>query len=145
MADSTVAPSPEYKWGFVTDIETDSAPKGLDEGTVRFISAKKKEPEWMLEARLKAYRHWLTMKEPTWAAVKYDPIDYQASSYFSAPKKNLNEGKSLNDLDPELLKTFERLGIPLPSKSELVESPSTPFLTASPSGQLTKTCWPSMG
>lgn len=120
MGDNTsVSTSPEYKWGFVTDIETDSAPKGLNEGTIRFISAKKQEPEWMLEARLKAYRHWLTMTEPTWAAVKYDPIDYQDTSYYSAPKKNENEGKSLNDLDPELLKTFERLGIPLTEQKRI--------------------------
>lgn len=119
MGDTSVTTSPEYKWGFVTDIETDSAPKGLNEGTIRFISAKKQEPEWMLEARLKAYRHWLTMTEPTWAAVKYDPIDYQDTSYYSAPKKNENEGKSLNDLDPELLKTFERLGIPLTEQKRI--------------------------
>jgi Fe-S cluster assembly protein SufB len=101
----------EYKWGFVTDIEADSAPPGLSEDTVRFISKKKNEPQWMLDWRLKAYRHWLTMEEPhAWPMIKYPPIDYQASSYFSAPKPKLN---SLDEVDPELLKTYEKLGIPL--------------------------------
>ena len=103
----------EYKYGFTTDIEVDELPKGLSEDIVREISRRKKEPEFMLEARLKAYRYWLTMKEPTWAHVSYPPIDYQGIRYFSAPKKATEEKKSLNDLDPELLKTFERLGIPL--------------------------------
>jgi Fe-S cluster assembly protein SufB len=101
----------EYKWGFVTDIESESAPPGLSEDTVRFISKKKNEPQWMLDWRLKAYRHWLTMEEPhAWPMIKYPPIDYQASSYFSAPKPKLN---SLDEVDPELLKTYEKLGIPL--------------------------------
>src|ERR671913_80357 len=101
----------EYKWGFVTDIESESAPPGLSEDTVRFISKKKNEPQWMLDWRLKAYRHWLTMEEPhAWPMIKYPPIDYQASSYFSAPKPKLN---SLEEVDPELLKTYEKLGIPL--------------------------------
>ena len=84
--------SQEYKYGFITDIETDQAPPGLNEDIIRLISAKKNEPEWMLEFRLKAFRHWLTMKEPTWANIKYGPIDYQANSYYSAPKqkKKLN-------------------------------------------------------
>ncbi|MDQ3440879.1 MAG: Fe-S cluster assembly protein SufB, partial [Planctomycetota bacterium] len=101
----------EYRWGFVTDIESDSLPPGLSEDTVRFISKKKNEPQWMLDWRLKAYRHWLTMEEPhAWPMLKYPPIDYQASSYFSAPKPKLN---SLDEVDPELLKTYEKLGIPL--------------------------------
>jgi Fe-S cluster assembly protein SufB len=101
----------EYKWGFVTDIEADSLPPGLNEDTVRFISAKKKEPQWMLDWRLKAFRHWLTMEEPhAWPMLKYPPIDYQSASYFSAPKPKLN---SLEEVDPELLKTYEKLGIPL--------------------------------
>lgn len=86
---------------------------GLNEEIIRFISRKKDEPEWMLEYRLKAFRHWQTMKEPTWARVKYPPIDYQNARYYSAPKRNENEGKTLEQLDPELIKTFERLGIPL--------------------------------
>jgi Fe-S cluster assembly protein SufB len=102
----------EYKWGFVTEIETDEVPKGLNEEIIKTISAKKEEPEWLLEWRLKAYRHWLTLKEPKWAKVKYDPIDYQDIKYYSAPKKKpkLN---SLDEADPELIKTFEKLGIPL--------------------------------
>ncbi|HEX3358133.1 MAG TPA: hypothetical protein VHS31_14265, partial [Tepidisphaeraceae bacterium] len=100
----------EYKWGFVTDIEADSAPMGLNEDIVRFISQKKAEPQWMLDWRLKAYRHWLTMTEPhDWPMIKYPPIDYQASSYYSAPKKP----KTVDEVDPELLKTYEKLGIPL--------------------------------
>src|SRR5207249_506482 len=92
----------EYKWGFVTDIEADTLPPGLNEDTVRFISAKKQEPEWLLEWRLNAFRKWQTMTEPHWPNVKYDPIDYQSSIYFSAPKqkKVLN---SLDEVDPELL------------------------------------------
>jgi Fe-S cluster assembly protein SufB len=102
----------QYKYGFVTDIESDKAPKGLSEDTVRFISAKKNEPEWMLAWRLDAYRRWLTMKEPTWARVEHNKIDYQDLYYYSAPKKK--EGpKSLDEIDPEILKTYAKLGIPL--------------------------------
>jgi Fe-S cluster assembly protein SufB len=102
----------EYKYGFVTDIEAETLPPGLNEDVIRAISAKKQEPEWLLEFRLKAYRAWLDMKEPTWQNVHYDPIDYQAISYYSAPKKKpvLN---SLDEVDPELRSTFEKLGIPL--------------------------------
>ncbi len=100
----------QYKYGFVTDIESDKAPKGLNEDTVRFISAKKSEPEWMLNWRLDAYRRWLTMKEPTWARVDYPKINYQDYYYYAAPKKKLN---SLDEVDPEILKTYEKLGIPL--------------------------------
>ncbi len=103
----------EYKWGFVTDIEADSIPRGLSEDVVRLISAKKKEPEWLLEWRLKAYRHWLTMSEPTWANVHYPKIDYQDIIYYAAPKTKIDGPKSLDDVDPELLKTYEKLGIPL--------------------------------
>lgn len=102
----------QYKYGFVTDIESDKAPKGLDESTVRFISAKKGEPEWMLEWRLEAFRRWKTMQEPTWARVKYNPIPYQELYYYSAPKKK-PELASLDEVDPEILKTYEKLGIPL--------------------------------
>jgi len=102
----------EYKYGFVTDIEADTFPPGLDEDVIRALSAKKQEPEWMLEFRLKAYRAWLGMTEPTWHNVHYPAIDYQAISYYSAPKKKpvLN---SLDEVDPELRKTFDKLGIPL--------------------------------
>lgn len=102
----------EYKWGFITDIESDEAPKGLNEEIIRFISAKKNEPEWMLEWRLKAYRHWSKMEEPDWAKVSYDKIDYQDIRYYSAPKKKQSL-ESLDEADPELIKTFEKLGIPL--------------------------------
>src|SRR5215813_15084817 len=102
----------QYKYGFVTDVESEKAPKGLSEDTVRFISGKKNEPEWMLEWRLKAYRHWLTMREPTWARVSYKPIDYQDIYYYAAPKKKVGP-KSLDEIDPEILKTYEKLGIPL--------------------------------
>jgi Fe-S cluster assembly protein SufB len=104
--------SQEYKWGFVTDVEADSAPPGLNEEIIRFISAKKEEPEWMLEWRLKAYRGWLRMEEPRWAHVSHPPIDYQGASYYSAPKST-DRPKSLDEVDPELLKTYEKLGIPL--------------------------------
>jgi Fe-S cluster assembly protein SufB len=103
----------KYKYGFSTDIEMEFAPKGLNEDIVRFISAKKKEPEWMLEWRLKAYRHWLTMETPNWAKVGYPEINYQDVYYYAAPK-NMEDGpKSLDEVDPELLKTYEKLGIPL--------------------------------
>jgi Fe-S cluster assembly protein SufB len=110
--------SQEYKYGFITDIEADQAPPGLNEDIIRLISAKKNEPEWMLEFRLKAFRHWLTMKEPTWANIKYGPIDYQATSYYSAPKqkKKLN---SLDEVDPELRATFAKLGISLEEQKRL--------------------------
>ncbi len=108
----------EYKYGFVTDIEADVAPPGLTEDIIRFISAKKEEPEWMLEWRLKAFRHWLTMQEPTWANVHYPPIDYQAIRYYAAPKqkKKLN---SLDEVDPELRETFAKLGISLEEQKRL--------------------------
>ncbi|MBI3737164.1 Fe-S cluster assembly protein SufB, partial [Candidatus Sumerlaeota bacterium] len=104
--------SQEYKYGFVTDIESDSVPPGLSEDVVRTISAKKSEPEFLLEWRLKAYRHWLKMEEPQWPKVTYPPIDYQSSIYYSAPKQK-KQVKSLDEIDPELLKTYEKLGIPL--------------------------------
>ncbi|MCW6509738.1 Fe-S cluster assembly protein SufB [Lichenifustis flavocetrariae] len=102
----------EYKYGFITDIESDKAPKGLSEDIVRFISAKKNEPEWLTEWRLGAYRRWLTMREPDWARVDYPPIDYQNLYYYSAPKGTAGP-KTLADVDPELLRTYEKLGIPL--------------------------------
>ncbi len=103
----------EYKWGFITDIDADTVPAGLNEDTIALISARKKEPQFMLDWRLKAYRQWLTMKEPTWANIHYPPIDYQAIIYYSAPKANKDGPKSLDEVDPELLKTYEKLGIPL--------------------------------
>jgi Fe-S cluster assembly protein SufB len=106
----------EYKYGFVTQIEEEIAPRGLNEDIIRLISAKKNEPEWLLEWRLKAYRHWCTMKEPRWQNVHYEPIDYQGISYYAAPK---TKPKSLEEVDPELLKTYERLGIPLEEQKML--------------------------
>ncbi len=103
----------EYKYGFYTDVETDSAPPGLNEEIIRFISAKKKEPEFMLKWRLKAYKHWLTMTEPRWPNVRYSPIDYQSIVYYSAPKKAGDGPQSLDEVDPELLETYKKLGIPL--------------------------------
>ena len=111
--------SQDYKYGFVTDIETDSAPPGLNEDIIRLISAKKKEPEFMLQWRLKAYRHWLTMREPTWPNVQYPPIDYQRIIYYSAPKQNKDRPKSLDEVDPKLLETYEKLGIPLEERAVL--------------------------
>jgi Fe-S cluster assembly protein SufB len=113
----------EYKWGFITDIEADSAPPGLNEGTIRFISAKKGEPDWLLEWRLKAYRHWLTMEEPKWSMAHYPPIDYQSTIYYSAPKPKL---KSMDEVDPELLAVYEKLGVPMHEQAALlgVEQPN---------------------
>ena len=102
-----------YKYGFVSEIESDKAPKGLDEDTVRFISMKKGEPEWMLDWRLNAFRRWLEMDEPIWAKVHYPPIDFQDAYYFAAPKSDADRPKSLDEVDPELLRTYEKLGIPL--------------------------------
>jgi Fe-S cluster assembly protein SufB len=108
----------QYKYGFVTDIETDSVPPGLNEDVIRLISAKKGEPQFMLDYRLKAYRHWLTMAEPTWANIKYPPIDYQQIIYYSAPKQKKGL-KSLDEVDPKLLETYAKLGIPLAERAAL--------------------------
>lgn len=108
----------EYTPGFVTDLESDTLPPGLNEDVIRVISAKKNEPDWMLEWRLQAYRHWLTMTEPSWAYVHYEPVDYQSISYYSAPK--VKEGpKSLDEVDPKLLETYKKLGIPLYEQERL--------------------------
>jgi Fe-S cluster assembly protein SufB len=108
----------EYRAGFVTDIEAETVPPGLNEDIIRLISAKKGEPEFMLQWRLKAFRHWLTMKEPTWANVHYAPIDYQAIVYYAAPKQKVAP-KSLDEVDPKLLETYEKLGIPLREREKL--------------------------
>jgi Fe-S cluster assembly protein SufB len=107
-----------YKYGFITDIESDNVPAGLNEDVIRVISAKKREPAFMLEWRLKAFRHWVTMREPIWANVKYPPIDYQAIVYYAAPRqaKSLD---SLEQVDPKLIETFEKLGIPLSEQKRL--------------------------
>ncbi len=109
----------DYKYGFVSNIESDTLPPGLNEETVAFISAKKEEPAWLLDWRMKAYRHWLKMEEPTWAHVGYPAIDYQGVSYYSAPKSPEDGPKSLDDVDPELLETYEKLGIPLHERAAL--------------------------
>jgi len=120
-AETVRALTEEYKYGFVTDIESVRAPNGLNEEIVRFISAKKNEPAWLLEWRLKAFRAWCTMEteEPTWANLHYPPIDYQASSYYSEPKSDADRPKSLDEVDPELLATYEKLGIPLREQATL--------------------------
>ena len=109
----------DYKYGWVTDIEQETVPPGLDEAVVRWISAKKNEPEWLLEWRLKAYRHWLTMTEPDWANVHYPKVDYQAISYYASPKSDADAPKSLDEVDPKLLETYEKLGIPLAERERL--------------------------
>ena len=111
--------SQKYEAGFYTDIEQDSVPPGLDPGVIEFISKKKGEPQWMLDWRLKAYERWLKMTEPTWAHVHYPPIDLQAISYFSAPKSQENAPKSLDEVDPELIATYQKLGIPLEEQKML--------------------------
>ena len=103
----------EYKYGFVTDIESESLPPGLNEDIVREISKRKNEPEWLTEWRLKAFKNWEKMETPEWAKVEFPPIDYQALSYYSAPKQKIDAPKSLDEVDPELLETYEKLGIPL--------------------------------
>ncbi len=108
----------DYKYGFITHIEADEAPMGLNEDVIRFISARKKEPQWMLDWRLKAYRHWLTMKSPEWANISFPPIDYQEIIYYSAPKQKINP-KNLDEIDPELIRTFEKLGISLEEQKRL--------------------------
>jgi len=107
----------EYKWGFESNIESESAPPGLNEDIIRYISNKKNEPEYMLNFRIKAYHHWLGMKEPRWAHINYPNINYQNIIYYSVPKKPLYN--SLDEVDPELLKTFEKLGIPLEEQKML--------------------------
>ncbi len=109
----------EYEYGFVTDVEQDTAPPGLSEEIIAFISAKKNEPQWLLDWRLEAYRGWLKMTEPTWANVRYQPIDYQAISYYAAPKSDDDRPKSLDEIDPEILATYEKLGIPLKEQEML--------------------------
>jgi Fe-S cluster assembly protein SufB len=110
----------EYKYGFYTDIETESAPPGLNEDVIRLISHKKKEPEWLLEWRLKAYRHWLTMPTPEWPMVNYPEIDYQDITYYVAPGSASDGPKSIDDVDPKLLETYDKLGIPLHERDKLL-------------------------
>src|SRR5499427_7969090 len=119
MGTAEILANREYKYGWVTDIESETIPRGLNEDTVRLISAKKHEPEWMLEFRLKAYRHWLTMKEPrNWPNIEFPEVDYQDIIYYSAPKQKAKKA-SLEEVDPELLRTFEKLGVPLSEQKQL--------------------------
>ena len=132
----------KYKYGFVTDIAADTAPKGLNEDIIRLISRKKGEPEWLLEWRLKAFEFWQTMTEPSWAKLSYEKIDYQDLYYYSAPKQKAAP-KSLDEVDAELLKTYEKLGIPLKERKRWPASlRSTRFLTAFPSPPLIAPNWP---
>ncbi len=127
-ADAEIAElaSKEYQWGFISDIEADSAPMGLNEEIVRFISAKKKEPAWLLEFRLKAYRHWLTLEEPhAWPMIHYPKIDYQQTIYYSAPKAKL---KSMDEVDPELLAIYDKLGVPLAERAALLGVEQAPMV-----------------
>lgn len=117
--EENILSSRDYKYGFYTDIETDRIPKGLNEETVCLISEKKNEPAWMRDWRLKAYRHWLTMNEPHWCNFEYGPIDYQAISYYNAPKQRKEGPRSLSEVDPQLLQAFEKLGIPLLEQKRL--------------------------
>ncbi|PZP09939.1 MAG: Fe-S cluster assembly protein SufB, partial [Sphingomonas hengshuiensis] len=117
-AEAIAAANKKYEWGFSSDIAQEFAPKGLSEDTVRFISAKKGEPEWMLEWRLKAYRHWLTMTSPDWAKLQIDPIDYQDAYYYAEPKAKPKLG-SLDEVDPEILRVYEKLGIPIEEQKVL--------------------------
>ena len=109
----------DYEHGFTTEIDSDTVPPGLNEDVIKFISQKKEEPEWLLEWRLKAYRRWLDMVEPNWQHLNIDPIDYQAISYYSAPKSKDDGPKSLDEVDPKLLETYEKLGIPLQEQKML--------------------------
>lgn len=111
--------SQDYKQGFVTELEADTFPPGLDEDVIRRLSTIKNEPEFMLEYRLKAFRHWQTMPKPDWAQLNIEPIDYQAISYYSAPKSKKDGPKSLDEVDPELLETYKKLGIPLDEQEKL--------------------------
>ena len=111
--------SGEYKYGFTTDVETDIVPAGLNEDIIRYISAKKQEPSWLLEFRLKAFRKWLTMSVPTWAHLDIPEIDFQAISYYAAPKSKVEGQQSKEEIDPEIMKTFDKLGIPLEERAAL--------------------------
>ena len=109
----------KYKHGFITDIEAEGLPPGLNEDVIRWISARKEEPEWLLEWRLEAFRHWQTMDSPNWAHLKIEPIDFQAISYFSAPKSDKDRPQSLDEVDPKLLETYDKLGVPLHERARL--------------------------
>ena len=129
----------EYQYGFVTDVETDTVPKGLNEDIIRTISERKNEPAFMLDWRLDAFRRWQKMEEPVWHNVHYPPIDYQDIIYYSAPKSMADGPKSLDEVDPELLQTYEKLGIPLVEQMRLQESPSNASMPATWPSTVTST------
>ena len=133
----------DYKWGFTIDIDSDVAPKGLNEDVVRLISAKKGEPEWMLEWRLKAYRHWLRLnyEEPAWANIEHPRIDFQDIYYYAAPSSGKDAPKSLDEVDPEILEAFDKLGIPLAERESWPAWRWTRSWTASPWPQPTRRPW----
>jgi hypothetical protein len=132
----------EYKHGFTTDIEVETVPRGLNEDIVRLISAKKQEPAWLLEWRLKAYRHWLTMTEPKWPNVHYPPVDFQDVIYYAAPKAK-KQLSSLDEVDPELRRTFEKLGIALDEQKRLAGVAWTRCSTACRWRRRSRASWPS--
>ena len=154
----TVQNMGSYKYGWNTEIEMDYAPKGVNEDIVRLISAKNQEPEWMTEWRLEAYRRWVTMAEPKWAMLNYPEIDYQDQYYYARPKSMEEKPKSLDDVDPKLLATYDKLGIPLREQmilagvegaenapAEAQQSPWTPSSTASAWARPSRTSWPRPG
>ncbi len=132
----------EYEAGFTTLVESDTLPPGLSEDVIRAISAKKGEPEWLLEWRLEAYRNWQTMQEPNWAHVEYPPVDLNAISYYSAPKSMEDRPQSLDEVDPELLETYKKLGIPCTSRKCWPASPWTRCSTPCPWPPPSRASWP---
>ena len=138
-------PSKDYKYGFYTDIETEDFPKGLNEDIIRRISAIKHEPEFLLNFRLKAFKFWEKMDEPSWPNLSYDKVDFQDIKYYAAPKKKEDGPKSLDEVDPDILATFERLGIPLSEQKGYLGLLSMQFLTVCLLLQLTKRNWLNMG
>ena len=134
----------KYKYGFVTDVEEDRIRKGLDEDVVRLISSKKQEPGFLLDFRLKAFRHWLTLTEPTWAKVRYNPIDYQQIVYYSAPRPR-KKLASMDEVDPEMREAFAKLGIPLEEQKRLSNVGSTRSSTRSRWPPPSRRSWPTWG
>ena len=132
--DQLVEAGTEYHAGFVTDVESETLPPGLDESVVKYISARKGEPEWLTQWRLQAYAQWQQMREPKWAHVHYPPIDFQSISYYSAPKSQADGPRSLEEVDPELLRTYEKLGIPLHEQAALAGVVPDPAAVGTPAG-----------
>ena len=139
--DDLVEAGSEYHAGFVTDVESETLPPGLDESVVRYISAQKNEPEWLTQWRLKAFAQWQEMREPNWAHVHYPPINFQDISYYSAPKSQTDGPRSLDEVDPELLRTYEKLGILSTNKLPWQASCRTPPRSARPLAQMSPWMW----